>query len=325
MSFLIVLYKDKNKIREFYKKNGGPKLEKANMIKLLKKQDLKPILKSRNFVGKGFFCEVYKGLLDNKQVVVKKPVSGSAQKSNEQFVNEVIIQSQVIHKNIVRLIGCCLEVDMPMLVYEFLPKGSLHDILHGNNKVVPLSLDVRLSIAAASADGLAYMHSKTSTKILHGYVKSANILLDDNFVPKISDFGISRLIVRENKEDNNNSIVGDKSYMDPVYLQTCFLTEKSDVYSFGVVILELISRKKATSSDNNSLVMKFLEAHKEEKRVTELFDKEIALTSDLEILHSLARIAVECLNLDVDQRPSMPEVAERLLILNRSRNPQVVC
>ncbi|CAL4991760.1 unnamed protein product [Urochloa decumbens] len=313
--FLIILRKEKRKMREFYRKNGGPILEKAKIIKLFKKEELKPILKSDNFIGKGGFGEVYRGHLHNQLVAVKKPISGSVLEI-EQFANEVIIQSQVIHKNIVRLIGCCLEVDIPMLVYEFLSKGSLDDILHSDNKV-PINLDMRLRIAAESADGLAYMHSKTTTKILHGDVKSANILLDDNFMPKISDFGISRLIQRD--KQHTLSIIGDKSYMDPIYLQTGLLTEKSDVYSFGVVILELISRKKATHSDNNSLVRSFLEAHKKEKKATEYFDNEIAKAGELELLDSLTEMAVECLNLDVDQRPTMTEVAERLLKLSRSR------
>ncbi|XP_037454070.1 wall-associated receptor kinase 1-like isoform X1 [Triticum dicoccoides] len=318
LSFLILLRKEKRKTREFYEKNGGRTLEEAKFIKLFKKEKLKPILKSSNFIGKGGFGEVYKGILDNEQVAVKKPISGSVLE-NEQFANEVIIQSQVIHKNIVRLIGCCLEVDLPILVYEFLSNGSLDDILHGNNKV-PLNLGVRLSIATESADGLVYMHSKTNTKILHGDVKPANILLDDKFVPKISDFGMSRLIARD--KQHTGSIIGDMSYVDPVYLQTGLLTEKSDVYSFGVVILELISRKKATHSDGGSLVNNFLEAYKKEKEATQLFDKEIAVTEDLEILGSLAGIAVECLNLDVDQRPWMTDVAERLLKMDRSRKSQ---
>jgi serine/threonine protein kinase len=136
-------------------------------------------------------------------------------------------------------------------------------------------------------------------------------------MPKISDFGISRLIARD--KQHTDEVIGDMSYMDPVYKQTGLLTEKSDVYSFGVVILELICREKASYSDNNSLVRNFLEAHKE-KRVAELFDSEIALTSNLEVLHSLARIAVECLNIDVDQRPSMIEGAQSLILLNRSSN-----
>jgi serine/threonine protein kinase len=316
MSFLLLLHKERNKTREFYKKNGGLTLERAKIIKLFKKEELKPFFKKSNFVGKGGFGEVYKGTIGNEVVAVKKTISGSLLE-NEQFANEVIIQSQVIHKNILRLIGCCLEVDTPLLVYEFISNGSLDDILHGNGKK-PLSLDIRLSIAAESSDGLAYMHSKTSTKILHGDVKPANILLDDNFVPKISDFGISRLIPRD--KQHTISVIGDKSYMDPVYLQTGLLTEKSDVYSFGVVILELISRTKATYSDNNNLVTCFLEAHKKGERATELFDKEIAVAQDMELLHKLADIAVECLNLDVDQRPAMTGIAQRLLILNQTRN-----
>ena len=241
--FPILLRKEKKKMREFYENNGGPILEKTKIIKIFKKKELKKILKRKNLITeKGCHGEVYKGLLDNKQVVVKKPKSSGAQENKEQFVNEVIIQSQVIHKNIVRLIGCCLEVDIPMLVYEFVPRGSLEDILHGNNKVVPLNIDVRLSIAAQSADGLAYMHSKTNNKVLHGDIKPANILLDDNFMPKISDFGTSRLIARDKEHAEN--VIGDMSYKDPVCMETNLLTEKSDVYSFGVVILELISRKR---------------------------------------------------------------------------------
>ncbi|CAM0913444.1 unnamed protein product [Alopecurus aequalis] len=317
LSFLVILHKEKKKTKEFYEKNGGPTLEKANVIKLFKKGDLKPILKSSNLIGKGCFGEVYKGLLDNRLVAIKKPINGSALET-DQFANEVIIQSQVIHKNIVKLIGCCLEVDAPMLVYEFISQGSVHDILHKNNtNKVFLNLDARLSIAAQSADGLAYMHSKANIRILHGDVKPANILLDDNFVAKISDFGISRLIARD--KEQTGSIIGDMNYMDPVFLQDGILTEKSDVYSFGVVILELISCRRAIHSEKNNMVKSFLEAYKKHKITTELFDKEIAITEDLELLDTLVGMAMECLILDVDQRPTMMEIAERLLILSRSR------
>uniref|UniRef100_A0ACD6A8P5 Uncharacterized protein n=1 Tax=Avena sativa TaxID=4498 RepID=A0ACD6A8P5_AVESA len=317
LSFTIILHKEKKKMKEFYEKNGGPTLEKANVIKLFKKGELKPILKNSNLIGKGCFGEVYKGLLDNKLVAIKKPINGTVLES-DQFANEIIIQSQVIHKNIVRLIGCCLEVDAPMLVYEFISQGSVHDILHNKkpNKVF-LNLDARVNIAAQSADGLAYMHSKANIKILHGDVKPANILLDDNFVAKISDFGISRLIARD--KEHTGSVIGDMNYMDPVYLQEGMLTEKSDVYSFGVVILELISSRRAIHVENNNLIKSFLEAHKKQEKVTELFDKEIVITEDLEYLNSLVGMAVECLTLDVDQRPTMMDIAERLLIMSRSR------
>ncbi|XP_037434491.1 wall-associated receptor kinase 2-like [Triticum dicoccoides] len=320
MAFVVIIRKEKRNSREFYEKNGGLTLEKAKVIKLYKKEELKSILKSSNLIGKGGFGEVYKGVLGSIEVAVKKPISGNVLE-NKQFANEVIIQSQVIHKNIVRLIGCCLEVDTPMLVYEFISKGSFHDILHEFDKRESLSLDVRLRILAESAHGLAYMHSQAHIKILHGDVKPANILLDDNFVPKISDFGISRLI----DKDHTANVIGDMTYMDPVYLQTGLLTEKSDVYSFGVVILEAISRKKATHSDNNSLVTSFLECHKDGKevtggkKITKLFDEEIAALGDLELLVTLAGIAVKCLNLDVDQRPSMTDVVAHLDTLNQAQ------
>ena len=274
-----------------------------------------PILKESNLIGRGGFGVVYKGTLGKEQVAVKQPISGSLLE-NDQFANEVIIQSQVIHKNIVRLIGCCLEVGTPLLVYEFLSGGSLDDILHSKDKK-PLNLDIRLSIAVESADGLAYMHSKTNTKILHGDVKPANILLDDKFVPKISDFGISRLIARDKK--HTGSVIGDMSYIDPVYLQTGLLTEKSDVYSCGVVLLELVSGRNATYLDNNSLLRNFLDAQKKEMIPTELFDKKFQEPRDLEILSSITRVAMGCLSLDVDERPAMTDVAERLLMLKRSR------
>jgi serine/threonine protein kinase len=216
ISFIIIIRKERRIRHELYRKNGGPTLEKASIIKLFKKEDLAPILKPSNKIGKGGFGEVYKGLLDGVWVAVKKPINGNPMETN-QFANEVIIQSKVIHKNIVRLIGCCLEVDTPMLVYEFISQGSMDDILHGA-EMKPLGLDMRLSIATGLAQGLAYMHSQANIVILHGDIKPANILLDENFMPKISDFGISRLIARDN--EHTALVIGDMTYMDPVYLQS---------------------------------------------------------------------------------------------------------
>ncbi|VAH12255.1 unnamed protein product [Triticum turgidum subsp. durum] len=315
LSFIYVLRKERREARDFFRKNGGLTLKDATSIKIFKMEELKPILKKHNLIGKGAFGEVYKGDVDGVLVAIKKPIGDNALENN-QFPNEVIIQSQVIHKNIVRLRGCCLEVDTPMLVYEFISNGSLEDILH-KDKSKLLNLDVRLSILQESAHGLSYMHSQTHTTILHGDVKPANILLDENFTPKISDFGISRLIAKDKEQTAN--IIGDMTYMDPVYLKTGRLTDRSDVYSFGVVILELISRKKATHSDNNSLVCSFQECHQRGGTSLKLFDPEIATAGNFEILDKLAQIAMECLHLDVDQRPSMTDVAERLLILHRSR------
>uniref|UniRef100_A0A8R7Q9P5 non-specific serine/threonine protein kinase n=1 Tax=Triticum urartu TaxID=4572 RepID=A0A8R7Q9P5_TRIUA len=307
--------------RRNFNRNTRHTLGKSHFIKIFRKEELKPIIRSANSIGRGAFGEVYKGFIDNTLVAVKIPINSSLLE-HAQFHNQVINMSQVSHKNIVRLIGCCREADHPMLVFELVSNGTVNDILHGGNNA-PLKLDVRLTIVAESAQGLAYLHSQVRIKILHGDVKPANILLDENCMPKIAGFGISRLITGDKE---HTDIIGDMCYMDPVYLQTGRQTLKSDVYSFGIVILEVISRKKATHSDNNNLVSSFLEVHREGKKATELFDKEIAVTTgDLEVLDCLAEIAVECINLDVDQRPTMTDIAERLLILNRSRRPKIVC
>ncbi|KAM0928549.1 hypothetical protein ACQ4PT_002547 [Festuca glaucescens] len=297
-------------------------LEGPHNVKIFRMKELEPIIRDSNLIGKGDFSEVYKGVLDDALVVVKKPISGIGIESRI-FEKEVVILSQMAHKNIVRFIGCCLEMDSPILVHEFIYRGSLDDILHRVDKV-PLNLDVRLTIVAESAQGLAYMHSGARVSIRHGNVKPANILLRENFVPKISGFFISRFVLRN--DEFTAHMFGSLVYTDPVYIQTYLLTQKSDVYSFGVVILEVISRKKASiHSDYKSLVRSFLEVHEKGKKATELFDKEIAVTTgDLEILYSLAEIAVECLNLDVDQRPKMTEVAERLLTLQRYHRSQIV-
>lgn len=307
------------KAHKNYIKNGGPMLENVSHLKLFKKGELKPILKYSNLIGKGDFGEVYKGLVYNVPIVVRKPYSRGVL-AIHIFTNEVIIQSQAHHKNIVRLIGCCLEVDDPILVYEFYSKDSLHDILHGNS-TVPLNLSTRLSIAAVSAAGLAYMHTEGHTIMLHGDLKPEYILLDDKFEAKITNFGISRMFLKEELTGTRSisAAFNVSGCMDPIYLETRLPTKQSDVYSFGVVILELLTRKESKAFSIHSITRKFLENHKQGRKATELFDKEIAVTRDLELLDDLAKIVMECMNPDVEQRPTMVDVAKRLSILSKSR------
>lgn len=304
------------KARKNYIRHGGPFLEKASFLKLFKMAELKPILKHSNLTGKGMYGEVYEGLVDGVFVAVRK-ASSDAVLPDRNFADEVIIHSKVIHKNIVRLIGCCLESDVPILVHEFVSRGSLQDLLHSNVKV-SLNLDRRLSIAAELAQGLAYLHSKCITKILHGSFRTGNVLLDGGYRPKISNFSISRLIGKS--YEPTESFIGDMADIDPAYLGRGLLTEGSDVYSFGVVILELLTRKRSTHKDSYSLIRKFLENHEQERKSTELFDKEIAAAGDLEMefLDDLTEIALKCLNFHADLRPTMTEVAERLVILSRT-------
>lgn len=189
-----------------------------------------------------------------------------------------------------RLAGCCLEVDVPILIYEFVPNGSLEDNLHDKN-TVPLTIDQRLAIAAESAEGLAYMHSKTSTNIRHGDVKPANILLDDVFVPKISDFGIPRLIARGN-DQHSEDVIGDNNYMDPVYRETSLWTNKNDVYCFGLVLYELIIGNKANCGDNCSYVIYHLGTYTKENKANVMSDIQLREDKDFELLQSLAEVSI---------------------------------
>ena len=174
----------------------------------------------------------------------------------------------------VRLLGCCTEENALAIVMEFICNGNLADILHrGNaNGHVFFPLDRRLSIAIELAEVLSCMHSMYSP-ILHGAIKPDNILLNEYFAPKISDFGIARLISSDGTQQTQN-IIGSIGYLDPLYKQTGILTPKIDVYSFGVLLVEMITRKKAADG-NTYLIHNFIEAFKSGKKVRQMFDKDI--------------------------------------------------
>ncbi|URD75899.1 Wall-associated receptor kinase [Musa troglodytarum] len=265
-------------------------------------------------LGRGGHGTVYKGILEDSRVVaIKKPKIIDESQKNE-FGKELLILSQINHKNIVKLLGCCLEVEVPMLVYEFVSNGTLFQLIHDNNSASPFSLATRLRIAHESAEALAYLHSSASPPIVHGDVKSSNILLDENYTAKVSDFGASKLVPKD--EDQFATLVqGTCGYLDPEYLQTCQLTDKSDVYSFGVVLLELMTRKKAVyfeaSEEERSLASSFILATKE-NRLMEILDDQVRNEGDMELIQEISELAKQCLNFRGEERPTMKEVAEEL-------------
>ncbi|CAN6221971.1 unnamed protein product [Urochloa humidicola] len=269
----------------------------------------------KNVLGRGGHGTVYKGTLKNSTAVaIKRCISMTDEQHRKEFGKEMLILSQVNHKNIVKLLGCCLEVEVPMLVYEFIPNGTLFQFIHDLNGCRSIPFSTRVRIAHESALALDYLHSCASPPILHGDVKSSNILLDDNYSAKVSDFGAS--IVAPTDESQFVTLVqGTCGYLDPEYMQTCQLTDKSDVYSFGVVLLELITGKKALSLDGpeseRSLSMRFLCALKE-GRLMDVIDDHIKGEENAGLLEEVADLARRCLEMAGENRPAMKDVAERL-------------
>ncbi|RCV39644.1 hypothetical protein SETIT_8G240100v2 [Setaria italica] len=337
LSIILLMRREQKKL---FNKNGGDILKEVG-IKIFTKGEVKTITKSyRNRIGGGYFGDVYEGtIIDDTytpqalQVAVKctvaKKVARLRQKSlrreapqheqeklwKEGFVREICFQFKVKHPNMVRLIGCCLETDVPILVFEFVGKGSLHEVLHGANKLT-LTLPKRLDIAIGSAEALSHMHSHGDYKHVHGDVKSANILLDDNLNPKVSDFGSSKLLSVKNYAMD---VAADGNYTDPVYHNTGHFTVKSDVYSFGVVLLELITRKKPRygSGDANILTIDYKKSSKNHC-TARMYDAEILCDGNaqshqyMECLDMVGALAIRCLSEDADERPTMAEVVDEL-------------
>ncbi|KAJ1277135.1 hypothetical protein BS78_05G271400 [Paspalum vaginatum] len=314
--FSILEVKRRNK-RRFFDKNGGDIL-KSMGINIFTEGDLKKITNGyKKSIGEGAFGKVYIGITDDaEQVAVKCSTAKGEVVPQEEFVNEITFQFRIKHGNVVRLIGCCLETDVPMLVFEFVPRGSLYSVLHGTGKNLPLPLPVRLDIAIGSAEALGYMHSHGGQNHVHGDIKSGNILLDDNLTPKVSDFGSAKLVSVASRY-SKWCVSGDLSYIDPIYIKSGRFTEKSDVYSFGVVLLELVTRKPAKYG-GNSLYIDFIKTFKLEGSGRKLYDQDLFTGDDaqthhhMECLDMISRLAVTSLKEDVDERPSMAEVVEEL-------------
>ncbi|CAL5443084.1 unnamed protein product [Camellia sinensis] len=313
---------------KFFQQNGGIMLQRQlskregsiQSAKIFTSEDLKKATNNYHesrVLGQGGHGTVYKGILpDNTIVAIKKSnVLDQSQSQIERFINEVIILSQVNHRNVVKLLGCCLETQVPLLVYEFVTNGTLYDHIHTtDHNRSSITWENRLRIATEIAAALSYLHSAASTPIIHRDVKSTNILLDDNYISKVSDFGASRLIPVDQTQ-LTTLVQGTLGYLDPEYFHTSQLTGKSDVYSFGVVLVELLTGKKALSFDRpefeRNLAMYFVSSMKE-NRLFEIVDEQVMNVAKADQLKEVAILAKRCLRVKGDERPTMKEVAVEL-------------
>lgn len=262
-------------------------------------------------IGQGGYGTVYKGILppNNREVAIKKS-KVSDQSQIEQFINEVIVLSQINHRNVVKLLGCCLETEIPMLVYEFITNGTLSELIH--NKDIgssSLSWEMRLKIAAGA---IAYLHSATSTPIMHRDIKSTNILLDENYTAKVADFGASKLVPLDQTQ-LATLMLGTFGYIDPEYFHSSQLTEKSDVYSFGVLLAELLTGEKALSFDrpenHRSLAMYFVSSVKSGNVMLDIVEKSLVEEGKIQQIKEVVMLTTRCLSVKGEERPCMKEVA----------------
>lgn len=318
--------------QKFFKRNGGLLLQQQLLsnegnvptIKMFTSKELEKATDQFNdnrVLGQGGQGTVYKGMLADGRIVAVKKSKIVDEGKLQEFINEVVILSQISHRNVVKLLGCCLETEVPLLVYEFIPNGTLYQYIHDQNEDFPLTWEIRLRLAIEVASALSYLHSSASVPIYHRDIKSKNILLDEKYRAKVSDFGTSRSISVD-QTHLTTRVQGTFGYLDPEYFQSSQFTEKSDVYSFGVVLAELLTGKKpislVRSEEEKALATHFLLAM-EENRLFEIVDVRV-LKGGKEEVTTVAMIAERCLNLNGKKRPTMKEVAAELEGIRLSSN-----
>ncbi|XP_047164470.1 wall-associated receptor kinase-like 2 [Vigna umbellata] len=325
------IQKKRENIRKenLFRQNGGYLLQEklssygnGEMAKLFTAEELQRATDSYNrsrFLGQGGYGTVYKGMLPDGTIVAVKRSKEIERNQIETFVNEVVILSQINHRNIVKLLGCCLETETPLLVYEFIPNGTLSHHIHRRDNEPSLSWESRLRIACEVAGAVAYMHFAASVPIFHRDIKPTNILLDNNFSAKVSDFGTSRSVPQD-KTHLTTAVGGTFGYIDPEYFQSSKFSDKSDVYSFGVVLVELISGRKPISfleeDEGQNLIAQFLSLMKE-NQVYEILDGRVAKEAMKDDILAIANLAMRCLRLNGRKRPTMKEVSLELEALRK--------
>ena len=325
VSWLYLMYQKRKVLKlkhKFFQQNGGiilrqqlSKIEDSSKITtIFSVEQLNKATKNFDeslIIGKGGYGTVFKGLLSNNKVVAIKRSKIVDQRQVEQFINEVIILSQINHRNVVKLLGCCLETEVPLLVYEFVNNGTLFEYLHNQGQKFNVSWKTRLTIATEVAAALSYLHSAASIPIIHRDVKTANILLDDTYTAKVSDFGASRFVPLD-QTAIATIVQGTFGYLDPEYMQSSQLTEKSDVYSFGVVLVELLTGEKPFSFDRaeekRSLTFYFLHGLKED-RLFDVLQMGLVDEDNQQEIMEVAILASRCLKLIGEERHGMKEVA----------------
>ncbi|KAI3748669.1 hypothetical protein L6452_11920 [Arctium lappa] len=276
-------------------------------------------------LGEGGFGRVYRGRLEStNQVVAIKQLDRNGLQGNREFLVEVLMLSLLHHPNLVNLIGYCADGDQRLLVYEYMPLGSLEDHLHDlPPDKQQLDWNTRMKIAAGAAKGLEYLHDKASPPVIYRDLKCSNILLDEDYNPKLSDFGLAKLGPVGDKTHVSTRVMGTYGYCAPEYAMTGQLTLKSDVYSFGVVLLEIITGRKAidhskTGCEHN-LVAWARPLFKDRRKFGQMADPMLQGQYPVRGLYQALAVAAMCVQEQPNMRPVIADVVTALTYLASQR------
>ncbi|PRQ29207.1 putative protein kinase RLK-Pelle-LRR-II family [Rosa chinensis] len=271
---------------------------------------------SKNILGQGGYGVVYKGCLPNRTLVAVKRLRDPNFTGEVQFQTEVEMIGLALHRNLLRLFGFCMTTNERLLVYPYMPNGSVADRLRDTCRDRPsLDWNRRLCIALGAARGLVYLHEQCNPKIIHRDVKAANILLDESFEAVVGDFGLAKLL--DQRESHITTAVrGTVGHIAPEYLSTGQSSEKTDVFGFGILLLELITGQKALDAGNGQvqkgMILDWVRTLHEEKRLEVLVDRDLKGCFDATELETCAELALQCTQSSPNLRPKMSDVLKIL-------------
>ncbi|KAL1544250.1 putative receptor-like serine/threonine-protein kinase [Salvia divinorum] len=270
---------------------------------------------SQNVIGEGGYGIVYRGVLQDGSVIAVKNLLNNKGQAEKEFKVEVEAIGKVKHKNLVSLLGYCAEGAQRLLVYEYIDNGNLEQWLHGDvGTVSPLTWDIRMKIAIGTARGLAYLHEGLEPKVVHRDVKSGNILLDRKWNPKVSDFGLAKLLGPE-KSYVTTRVMGTFGYVSPDYASTGMLNEGNDVYSFGVLLMEIITGRSPVDYSRPPGEMNLVDWFKgmvASRRDKEITDPLMDVPPPPRALKRILILCLRCIDLNANKRPKMGQIVHML-------------
>lgn len=267
-----------------------------------------------NKLGEGGFGPVYKGNLPNGIDVAIKRLSHKSSQGLIEFKNEVVLIIKLQHKNLVKLLGYCVDGEEKLLIYEYMSNKSLDALLFDTLKSKELDWEKRMKIIIGTTKGLQYLHEDSRLKIIHRDLKASNILLDDEMTPKISDFGTARIFGCKQIDDSTQRIVGTFGYMSPEYALGGMISEKSDIYSFGVLLLEIVSGKKATRfvHDRTHSVIAYAWGSWCDTKGVSIIDESLGDSYSLKEVMRCVHIALLCVQDHPKDRPTISQIVYML-------------